>query len=623
MVSATCKACGAEFDVDFAPGTEFTCGSCGELVTTPATPRVMPVKPPPQGAAPPRAPAGRRAVGPGPRSRPAAAGPPRGAPAPRGGSSGNRKGLIAGAAIVGVIAVIVIIVASTSGDGNGAARNGTPADGDGGRTSGSNTPPAVKLSPYEAAKLKASGGALEDVVAFAELAWNESESAERTGEKDDAARHGRNARWAYGKILQLDPNHTTARRRLGFVRFSISDARKYLDAEYLTPSVRDALEFAVDDIESQQSGKIPDPLWLKTDTELGREWAVTLGNVQRLEEVDKERSSDPFYAKMRRDGEALRKELSDPNRYGIDFRRKGITGEVFNLYDQYRPYVLLVQRDKSGREDQVAEAWGQTLRDLARTFDEKFGAPLNVGQMDRVTPIVVLRDDKEYAKYMRRRDPFAPVVSGGHFEPYSNRLVCYLRNPTEDRTLLFHEGTHQIVNFAQRNAPSTAHAQQGFWFSEGMAEYFAGHGQTWKAELGRYRYVPGKIYEDKIDLLASAKERGDLFPIADLLDYRIKDEVKEREDSSKSRKRSIAYAQGWGMVYFLNQWQNGKYADQFMDYLKSEFSGNSGMSAFRSAFGTDVAGLEAEFHQMIDVLKKAKDEKRIVNGELVGEPKKD
>jgi hypothetical protein len=76
------------------------------------------------------------------------------------------------------------------------------------------------------------------------------------------------------------------------------------------------------------------------------------------------------------------------------------------------------------------------------------------------------------------------------------------------------------------------------------------------------------------------------------------------------------------MIYFLNEWQDGKYADKFMDYLKSEFAGRSGMNPFRSAFGTDVAGIEAEFHEMIDVLKKAKDEKRIVNGELVGEPKK-
>ena len=29
MQNATCASCGSAFEVDFAPGTEFTCGGCG------------------------------------------------------------------------------------------------------------------------------------------------------------------------------------------------------------------------------------------------------------------------------------------------------------------------------------------------------------------------------------------------------------------------------------------------------------------------------------------------------------------------------------------------------------------------------------------------------------------
>ena len=122
---------------------------------------------------------------------------------------------------------------------------------------------------------------------------------------------------------------------------------------------------------------------------------------------------------------------------------------------------------------------------------------------------------------------------------------------------------------------------------------------------------------DKIDLLASAKERGDLFTLTDLLAYRRKHESREREDNTKSRKRSIAYAQGWGMIYFLNKWQDKKYAERFLEYLRAEFRGRSGKRPFEAAFKDPLAQMEKEFHGMIDALKKAKDEKRIVNGEII------
>jgi hypothetical protein len=228
--------------------------------------------------------------------------------------------------------------------------------------------------------------------------------------------------------------------------------------------------------------------------------------------------------------------------------------------------------------------------------------------------ILVMRDAGEYAKYLRRDDVSAPIRSGGHFEPWSNRIVVYMSQEDTQREVLFHEGTHQIVAWAMRGAPG-AGGRQGLWFSEGIAEYFGGNRVDY---VGKQPvYIPGLLLPKSIDDCADAKERGDLLPLEEVLNYKRSDFNRDNEIAIMARKVKNAYAQGWALCYFLQEHAKDKYREKFVEYAKGEFEGKSGLTYFKRVFGDSaLATIEVEYTQMIVELKAAKDAGKIVNGRL-------
>jgi hypothetical protein len=240
--------------------------------------------------------------------------------------------------------------------------------------------------------------------------------------------------------------------------------------------------------------------------------------------------------------------------------------------------------------------------------------------MTTPTPVVILRTAVEYGKYQRRDDkPDAAtatqVTSAGHFEPWNNRLVCYMSSEDQQRTTLFHEGTHQIIQWAMRGAPPQAGGRQSLWFSEGIADYFGGNAPA--VENGETIYVPGKIDEGSVETLGQGVKVESLFTLAELLAYRRLDYSKDNLDPRKNLKVRNAYAQGWALCYFIQNWAKDKYGDKWADYLREEFRGNSGRKAFTKVFGDDIEGMEKEYLAMIDELEKARVEGRIVAGEII------
>lgn len=71
-------------------------------------------------------------------------------------------------------------------------------------------------------------------------------------------------------------------------------------------------------------------------------------------------------------------------------------------------------------------------------------------------------------------------------------------------------------------------------------------------------------------------------------------------------------------MYFLHEWKAGAYRAALFDYINEEFDGQSGKPTFEKVFGRfglDV--LEKEFLAMVDDLRAALRDNRIVNGKLL------
>lgn len=483
---------------------------------------------------------------------------------------------------------------------------GTAAESGAGAATATSKPAPVApppKTPFDLAREKAEvSNTVGDWQAFAEML-----------QADETRRAAASDVWR--RVLRIEPENATAHAALGHVLFDPAWLKTALSDGTVEDDTKSELEMARDDIVANRLEGKERRAWLGTSMDEAKEWKRWLDKAEGQRAAAKARASDPFVRDAESVGRTMMDEL-DEGLPAIDFRRKGITGDAFHIHTA-KPYLLLVQRDTTGMEQKIGSEWSDVLLSLQATFYPMLAEGTGAHAPRGPIPVIILRDNTEYTKYQRRRDNSAPVTSGGHYEPWSNRLVVYRSRAEQERETLFHEGTHQLVEAAMKTAGSDKGMRQAFWFSEGLADYFGGHAREWDGAEKRWRYVPGTINPERIDALVKSKERGNLFTLADLLEYRRIHYVQDKDNPRLSDKVLNGYAQGWGLCFLLANWKDGKYRADFIRYVKDEFDGKSGKAAFEAVFNkVGLQDLEKEFLAMIDELGKAKKEGRIVDGKL-------
>lgn len=625
MAQVTCHACQAFFEVDFAAGTQFTCGSCGATLQVPAeaaptvTPRIQPKagRKPPTGRKPvgKPAPKGAVSVNAPPPIKPVAPAsmPTSGLKHAIGKDTSKRNTVIVGSIAGGVLLIVAIIVmATSSGDGDDPTRPNA-----GGRAGH----PPVNEDPYKIAYTKAyPNGSLEDIKRLADMAWQRHKAGR--GSVEDMRLWESNWRWASRQIIAREPDNALAHERLGDVLFDLKEAEALVELEDLSEDLRDNIQILIEDAEDKIKNlrKNGGRVWLSPtgkDKVLAQEWVEYRKQAEKVRSAAASRSTDSFYGTAENFGRTLAKELENS---AVDFRIDGVKEEPFAIH-VHKPYVFLVQRSSTGFEERIASKWNDVLQSLQETFYRLSGNDCGVPAMTKPTPVIILANGQEYVKYNRRGDQAIPtrVTSAGHFEPGNNRLVCYRSTEDAERTTLFHEGTHQIVSWAMLKGMGAralmAGMQQSLWFSEGIADYYGGHGEEYEGSTKVF--VPGRINMQRIDTLVDAKARGDLMSLDVLLDYTRAMYTRDNADPTKSRRVLNAYAQGWALCYFIQNWKKDEYGAKWNEYLKAEFKGRSGKSAFTAVFGTAaLPKMQGEYLEMIDALGEAKKNGKIINGKL-------
>ena len=458
-------------------------------------------------------------------------------------------------------------------------------------------------TPFDLAREKAEvSNTVADWQAFAEML-----------QADDTRRGAAPDVWK--RVLRIEPENAAAHAALGHVLFDPAWLKTVLSDSTVEDDTKSELEMARDDILANRLEGKERRAWLGASMEEAKEWNRWMGKAEAQRAAAKARASDPFVRDAESMGRSMMEEL-DEGLPAIDFRRRGITGDAFHLHTA-KPYLLLVQRDTTGMEQKIGAEWSDVLLSLQATFYPMLAEGTGAHAPRGPIPVIILRDNAEYTKYQRRNDNSAPVTSGGHYEPWSNRLVVYRSKTEQERETLFHEGTHQLVEAAMKTAGTDKGMRQAFWFSEGIADYFGGHSREWDGAEKRWRFIPGTINPERIDTLVKSKERGNLFTLAELLEYRRIHYVQDKNNPRLSDKVLNGYAQGWGLCFLLANWKEGKYRPDFIRYVRDEFEGKSGKAAFEAVFNkVGLAELEKEFLAMIDELGKAKKDGRIVDGKL-------
>jgi Protein of unknown function (DUF1570) len=645
MQHVICSSCRAGFDVDFAPGTEFTCGGCGAVVVVPAAPRPAPPVIMPRAAPPPR---------------PSPAAPPRSAPPPRPPRSEPRpqpppvpldpaaahrqKKLVM--AVVGGTALVVVVLGALVLFGPGPS---TPPEepptarpspvGDSAAAPGAASQPEAATRPADPARAARSRpsdpiGAARfdseqenatalDHLKFADLAYERAEQLDADNKRFEAAALRTEALIAYGEVLKREPDQERARTRLGFVKYDPAEAKKLSELQYIPRKLKAEVVEIIEQVDQRPASKrLKWPAWLNVKggefEDIAGEWRRIYRDAKQYEELEASKLTDPFFKRADAIASAIEGDV------GPLLKRKKLEGPTFDVHPR-KPYVLLVQRDKDYDTQMAADYWVDVLQQLRETFLARF-RKLNLKPMEEPTAVVVLRYDTEYTKYVTRGEGGA-FGSLAHFEPFSKRLVTWKdvnredynpnEGPSEDgiRTVVFHEGTHQLIEYFTKAPTPDWGSAQALWFAEGIADYFGGHGRTWDETAGKWRYEPGLINTERLQQIHLTKGMGALLPLENLLEYRRRDY--EKDLVTNAFRARIAYAQGWALIYFLSTHEGEKYRDRFDEYVRKELAGESGSGAFEAVFGQgSIDTIEKGLLEMIDVLGQALKDKKILNGRL-------
>ncbi|MBI4879681.1 MAG: hypothetical protein HY812_08495 [Planctomycetes bacterium] len=197
---------------------------------------------------------------------------------------------------------------------------------------------------------------------------------------------------------------------------------------------------------------------------------------------------------------------------------------------------------------------------------------------------------------------------GGFYSPATGVLTQW-RQPDLWR-VLFHEGTHQLVDVAARQFQVNQFAESP-WFQEGFADFMGGHDRKLEYSEEEKRFVKkftlGQFVPERYSAVQQSFQASEALPLKDLVYYdffRFKAAQNDQDGKPENQRLTgLIYSEGWALIMFLNYFQDGKYKELFDEYLMAELTGNGGGDRFAEIFfleeDEDWADLESEFRQFV------------------------
>jgi hypothetical protein len=226
--------------------------------------------------------------------------------------------------------------------------------------------------------------------------------------------------------------------------------------------------------------------------------------------------------------------LSPERRKAIE---RGLVKDWKVLLSPTKQYIV-VFNNKAGKNAHLAQVIAARIEAIRRQQYEVMFPP--IAPVETVSVVRVCGDEDEYRAYG------GPRGSGGYWNHFDEELVFFdadRSSAPDDDTLsvLYHEAFHQYVFYAAgRVAPHS-------WFNEGHGDFFAG--ARWKD--GKFRIEPFAWRLETLDRalgLAPPPEAPLSPPTVSFIPLDRLVAMSRREYYGRP---SLAYAQGWSLVYFL------------------------------------------------------------------------
>jgi tetratricopeptide (TPR) repeat protein len=291
----------------------------------------------------------------------------------------------------------------------------------------------------------------------------------------------------------------------------------------------------------------------------------------------------------------------------VDFLEtyRGATGTKFSAENGFsffdenqgiqKPYLICVQwkidsKDPEGNkrvgrtpeEEKYAKEFNEVLQTLFNIFDREFGDKFGLKDMvEDVIPVYVFASHDKYKEYGRASGMGAAIeVAGGHYEPYTGRFFVF-RGINDIFSIVFHEGTHQLVDYArrQKGGHEAAMRESMVWFGEGIANYFMAYQ---KDNMGGYQI--GKLNQWYVDQIIAVMATKKYIPLKDFMKWTLGD-MWNNTARQGQQVLGLCYMQSWAIVYFCYKSPDKKYKEMFDEYMRRELCGKGGRKATEEVFG--------------------------------------
>lgn len=246
-------------------------------------------------------------------------------------------------------------------------------------------------------------------------------------------------------------------------------------------------------------------------------------------------------------------------------------------------YILVY----STKKEALIRSLKQRLEAIRKAYLELFPP---VDEIDAVSAVRICRDAAEYRLYG------GPPRTGGYWHAVAEELVFFdyedkdgeRGSGKEDSLIvLYHEAFHQYIYY------SVGEVAPHSWFNEGYGDYFSGAVFNSYGEVQKIGVNPWRIHT-----IQRAIEEYDYVPWDEIIEY---------EQSQYYRNPAVCYAQGWSMIYFLNQSPEVRRNERWSQILPIYFDELKKAHALEAA-QLERSGLEDDLEQRAEAAVRTRKE---------------
>jgi hypothetical protein len=321
-----------------------------------------------------------------------------------------------------------------------------------------------------------------------------------------------------------------------------------------------------------------------------------------------------------------------------DWVRKNDLFKEFEIIARHEdPYVVFQQypKQEKGREhyDQqrmekarhLAKRDGIIFRELNSQFRNLFGSRFELPKLEekgRLLRVLIMWNREAFDAWHAAQNSGMSGMVRAYYSPTERHIVHYVgtealteqdyykcangRVQKKSDQVTFHEGTHQLMHeysSIYRGAPLPEDPdaevpvpdRRSMWFSEGLAE-FMGSVEILEddmTDLGG-EFFHNRILLERVQLARSCrKQKLGMWPLPKmLLPNNNGDMLRIGEEIMPGRgglAANLFYAQAWAFVHFSWYYDNGKYKQQFLNYMEKVLKNEHGPEAMAEAFGLPSA----------------------------------